>query len=636
METRPVIVSVSGLDHQIVNQVIFKQAELTVHEGERVGLVGRNGAGKSTLLRVLAGTLQPDAGAPAFKKDTQIAFLPQDLPLDTAKTVRENVLAGAQYVLDMITRYEAMPHDHAEATWLEHAIAQHGGWTLDRRVDEAMTRLHLPPADRVAANLSGGERRRVALCRTLVSQPDLLILDEPTNHLDTDAIEWLEKFLARYPGTCIMVTHDRYFLDRVADRILELADGIIYSHPGNYTEYLMAKAEREELTNTLEDKRQSFLRNELDWVRRGPKARTTKSQSRLDRYYNAAGQAALTRELDVEMLLPVPPKLGNRVVDLSEVSLSLGGKKLFHDFSFNFTAGSRIGIVGPNGVGKTSLIRCLIGHLKPDTGTVTIGRQTVFNYVDQHRVHLNDERNVFEEINDGKDFVLLGGEGGGKVSTWTYLKRYLFADDRILTPVKNLSGGERSRLMLAKILKEGGNFLILDEPTNDLDLPTLRVLEEGLLRFEGTALVVSHDRYFLNRVCTGILAFEGDGRIYYQEGGYDYYLEKHAEREAAAANKAVAVASVAPVADSATAVAAPVKSKERKLSYKEQKELDGMEATIAAAESALAELEAPFMDPEFFSKNGAKLKELTADLDRRRTEIEQLYARWQELQDKAG
>ncbi len=633
METRPVIVNISGLDHQIGRQTIFKQAELTVHEGERIGLVGRNGAGKSTLLRVLSGELKPDAGALAFRKDTQISFLPQDLPLDTARTVRENVLAGAQYVLDMISRYEAMAHDHAEATELEHAIALHGGWTLDRRVDEAMTRLHLPPPDRVAANLSGGERRRVALCRTLVSQPDLLILDEPTNHLDTDAIEWLEKFLARYPGTCIMVTHDRYFLDRVADRILELTDGTIYSHPGNYTEYLMAKAEREELTNTMEDKRQSFLLRELDWVRRGPKARTTKSQSRLDRYANAASQEAPTRELDVELLLPIPPKLGNRVVDLSNAALSLGGKKLFHDFSFNFTAGSRIGIVGPNGVGKTSLIRCMIGHLKPDAGTVTIGAQTVFNYVDQHRIHLNDENNVFEEVNDGKDFVLLGGEGGGKVSTWTYLKRYLFTDERILTPVKNLSGGERSRLMLAKILKEGGNFLILDEPTNDLDLPTLRVLEEGLLRFTGTALVVSHDRYFLNRVCTGILAFEGDGRIYYQEGGYDYYLEKHAAREAAASKAATAPAG--PVAESATVSSAPAKPAGKKLSWKEQKELDGMEAVISAEESAIAELEEPFLDPEFFSKNGARLKELTADIDRRRTEIEQLYARWQELQKKA-
>ncbi|MFA6568518.1 MAG: ATP-binding cassette domain-containing protein [Victivallales bacterium] len=394
MKSRTVIVNASELEVHIGLQVILNKTGLTVHEGECVGLVGRNGAGKSTLLRILAGALKPDAGTLAFKRDTQVSFLPQEQTLDHGKTVRENVLDGVKYVQDMIERYEAMPHDHSGAADLEHSIARHGGWTLDRRVDEAMTRLHLPPPDSLAANLSGGERRRVALCRTLVSQPDLLILDEPTNHLDTDAIEWLEKFLARYPGACIMVTHDRYFLDRVAERILELSDGTIYSHPGNYTAYLSAKAAREAQSEALEDKRQSFLRRELDWVRRGPKARTTKSKSRLDRYAAAESQSGPNRELDVEMILPPPSKLGNRVVDLKDISLSLGGKTLFKDFSFNFTNGSCIGVVGPNGVGKTSLIRVIIGQLKPDSGSVRAGNLTVFNYVDQHRVRLNDDNNV--------------------------------------------------------------------------------------------------------------------------------------------------------------------------------------------------------------------------------------------------
>lgn len=619
----------SELEVHIGLQVILNKTGLTVHEGECVGLVGRNGAGKSTLLRILAGDLKPDAGTLAFKRDTKVSFLPQDQALDPDKTVRENVIDGARYVLDMIERYEAMPHDHSGATELEHSIARHGGWTVDQRVDEAMTRLHLPPPDSLSGKLSGGERRRVALCRTLVSQPDLLILDEPTNHLDTDAIEWLEKFLGRYPGACLMVTHDRYFLDRVAERILELSDGTIYSHPGNYTSYLSSKADREAQSEALEDKRQSFLRRELDWVRRGPKARTTKSKSRLDRYYAAESQSGPNRELDVEMILPPPSKLGNRVVDLKEVSLSLGGKTLFQDFSFNFTNGSCIGIVGPNGVGKTSLIRVIIGQLKPDTGSVRVGNLTVFNYVDQHRVRLNDDNNVFNEINDGKDFVQLGGEKGYRISTWTYLRRYLFADDRILTPVRCLSGGERSRLMLAKILKDGGNFLILDEPTNDLDLPTLRVLEEGLVNFGGSSLVVSHDRYFLNRVCTGILAFEGDGRVYYQEGDYDYYLERRAAREAAASGPAEPPLS--PVANIAAKSSSASKSK---LTWKEQKELEGIEGRISEAEAAVQKLETLFAEPDFYAKNAASVKEFIADLENRRAEVDDLYSRWHELSKK--
>ncbi|HBC89645.1 MAG TPA: ABC transporter [Lentisphaeria bacterium] len=626
MNNQTVIVNASGLDVQIGRQIILKKAELTVFEGERVGLVGRNGAGKSTLLSILAGTLKPDDGILAFKRETQVAFLPQDLPLDPEKTVRENVLDGASYVLKMISRYEQMSHDNHEAMALEHTIAQHGGWTLDRRVDEAMTRLHLPPPDRSSANLSGGERRRVALCRTLVSLSDLLLLDEPTNHLDTEAIEWLEQFLSRYPGTCIMVTHDRYFLDRIADRILELTDGVIYSHPGNYTAYLTAKSDREEQDEAKEHKRQSFLRRELDWVRRGPKARTTKSKSRLDRYYSAESESGPNRELDVELILPVPPKLSARVVDFRELGLSLGGKTLFKDFSFSFSAATCIGVVGPNGVGKTSLIKVMIGELEPDSGELVIGNQTVFNYVDQHRVHLNDDNTVFNEINDGKDFIQFGGEEGGRVSTWTYLRRYLFAEERILTQVRCLSGGERSRLMLAKILKDGGNFLILDEPTNDLDLPTLRVLEEGLIRFAGCAMVVSHDRYFLNRVCTGILAFEGDGKVYYQEGDYDYYLQKKAERQPVASKPEPVASKVAKSAKTSSS-----DDKPKKLTWKDQKELDGMEEKINKAEAAVAEMETQFNDPDFYIKNGPKVKELIAELEHRRREVEKLYSRWHEL-----
>lgn len=629
MKNQTVIVNASELSFQIGKQIILNRTGLSIFEGERVGLVGRNGAGKSTLLKILAGALKQDSGILAFKRDTKVSFLPQDISPNPAMTVRENVVDGASYVLEMIRRYETLSHSHSNTSELEHAIAAHGGWTIDQRVDEAMTRLHLPPKDSPTANLSGGEKRRVMLCRTLVSQPDLLILDEPTNHLDTEAIEWLESFLARYPGTCIMVTHDRYFLDRIADRILELSDGTIYSHPGNYTDYLAGKAAREDQMEKHEDKRQSFLRRELEWVRRGPKARTTKSKSRLERYYSVEDQAPPTRELDVELILPRPPKLGNRAVDLADLSLTLGGKTLFQKLSFNFTPNSRIGVVGPNGAGKTSLIKVIIGSLPPDSGTVRRGDQTIFNYVDQHRIHLNDDNNVFQEVNDGKDFVSLGGtEGAGRVSTWTYLKRYLFADERILTPVRCLSGGERSRLMLAKILKDGGNFLILDEPTNDLDLPTLRVLEEGLLRFEGCVLLVSHDRYFLNRVCTGILAFEGDGHVYYQEGDYDYYLEKRKGRELASA-----IPEEPPYSTSAEAPRQ--ETRQDKLTWKEQKEMEGMEEKICLAEAEVARLEKIFNNPDFYANNnGLKIREFLAELEQKKSDVEKLYERWHMLSKK--
>ncbi len=625
MKNQTVIVNASELSFQIGKQAILDKVGLTIFEGERVGLVGRNGAGKSTLLKILAGVLKADSGTLSFKRETQVSLLQQDLPPNPALNVRENVISGLDYLLEMIRRYESTAKHNQE---LEHAIAMHGGWTIDQRVNEAMTRLHLPPSDSPTANLSGGEKRRIMLCRSIVSQSDLLILDEPTNHLDTDAIEWLENFLSRYSGTCIMVTHDRYFLDRIADRILELSDASIYSHPGNYTAYLAGKVSREDQMEKLENKRQSFLRRELEWVRRGPKARTTKSKSRLERYYSVESQAAHSRELDVELIMPLPPRLGNKVVDMANISLSLGGKNLFRDFSFSFTAESRIGVVGANGVGKTSLIKVIIGDLQADSGTVQRGEQTVFNYVDQHRVHLNDDNNVFQEVNNGKDFVPLGGTEGRRISTWTYLKRYLFADERILTQVSCLSGGERSRLMLAKILKDGGNFLILDEPTNDLDLPTLRVLEEGLLQFEGTVLLVSHDRYFLNRVCTGILAFEGGGNIYYQEGDYDYYLEKRRQRDMLSKPRIDEM----PVKSAAT----PKKhdDKKKRLSWKEEKELEGLEDKITSAEADLALLEETFNSPDFYVNNGPKVKSFLAEFEQKKTEIENLYERWSFLSSK--
>jgi len=462
----------------------------------------------------------------------------------------------------------------------------------------------------------------------LAMEPKILLLDEPTNHLDPESIEWVAEFLENFSGSFLVVTHDRYFLDRVATSILELCDGKFFSHAGNYTDYLLAKAERQEADAVIEHKRQMFLKKELAWVRQGPRAQRSKQKDRFERYYDEAAKDGPVIEEDVELVIPPPPQLGNRTVEVAQLGMEIAGKKLFSGFNFTFENGKRVGVCGRNGLGKSTLLKIIIGQLAPAEGTVKIGQLTKFNYVDQGRLQLNEERTVLDEVADGTEFVQWGD---AKLSVRSYLKRFLFADDRIMTQVKKLSGGERSRLLLARILKSGGNFLILDEPTNDLDLPTLRVLEEALIAFPGVTCVVSHDRYFLNRVCTDILAFEGDGKIHHSVGDYDYYLEKKAKAAAAAARQSAAILALNKSAALARdAVAKPAKP--RKLSFKEQRELEGMEAQIHAVEAEVARIEGLFADPEFFRKNAAKVNDLTHELDTAKEQVTQLYARWEVLE----
>ena len=435
------------------------------------------------------------------------------------------------------------------------------------------------------------------------------------------------EFLADYPGALLVVTHDRHFLDRVATDIVELRNGSFDRYSGNYSDYILERSERLATEELQEHKRQMFLRREIDWVRRQPKARTTKSQSRLDRYDDALNDAPPASESDMELCIPPAPPLGNRVADLEKIGFRIPtpeGRWLFRGLDLAFAAGQRIGITGRNGLGKTSLLRILIEQSPPTEGVVRIGQLTKFNYVDQGRLQLREDRTVLEEVSDGTEFVIWGDT---KLSLRAYLKRFLFTDDRITKQVKWLSGGERSRLLLARILKQGGNFLILDEPTNDLDLQTLRVLEEALLAFQGCVLVVSHDRYFLNRVCTGILAFEGDGRVAYSVGSYDYYLEKR-RREAIAA----AEPKTAPAAAKQSNSNAPQPAKKKKLSFKEQKELEGMEAAIHDAEAAVAKLETSLADPAFFKTQGSKANAVIAELDAAKKTTAKFYARWSDLE----
>jgi ABC transport system ATP-binding/permease protein len=626
------IITATDITVQYGERAVLDRATLGIEEGDRIGLVGRNGCGKTTFLRILAGLQSPDRGEVTRRRDLVVSYLPQDFMLDAAKTVVENVRDGAQHVLDAIAEFEALPAESPRHEELEHRIAVLEGWTLDPRIAAAMSHLGCPAAERRIDTLSGGEKRRVAMCRALVASPDLLILDEPTNHLDPESIDWVADFLASFHGTSVVVTHDRYFLDRVTTRMVELSDGRFYSHAGNYTDYLLAKAERQAADAVIEHKRQMFLKKELAWVRQGPRAQRTKQKDRTERYYEAAAEEAPVVEADMELVIPPPPPLGNRTVEVLNLGMALGGRRLFSGFNFNFENGRRIGVCGRNGLGKTTLLKALLGQLAPTEGSVKVGQLTRFNYVDQGRLQLHDERTVLEEASDGTEFVLWGE---ARISVRSYLKRFLFADDRITTPVGKLSGGERSRLLLARILKSGGNFLILDEPTNDLDLPTLRVLEEALIAFPGVVCVVSHDRWFLNRVCTDILAFEGDGTIHHSVGDYDYYVEKKQRAAAAAARESAAIAAMNR-AEKGDRSEPPVKTsapaKPRKLGFKEARELEGMEARIHEVDGEIARIEGLFASPDFHRTHATQTNELTADLAAAKKKLAALYARWEELE----
>jgi len=615
----PVILSALELEVHFGEQVILNKASLSVHDGDRIGLVGRNGAGKSTFLKIISGLMPPDSGEVAKKKDLIVGFLSQEFTLHENKNVYDNILDGASLEINLIKEYENTSFDAANKHHLEEKILRLDSWNLEKRINILIDSLDAPAADRDIRTLSGGEKRRVALCRALISKPDLLILDEPTNHLDTKSIEWLEDFLAQYNGTCIFVTHDRYFLDRIANRIVELSSGVFYSHQGNYTDYLINKSERHAIKEVEERKRQMFLRRELEWVKRGPKARRTKAKSRLDNYNEVVSQNDYEVDLDVDLIIPPADRLGKKVLEFKDVGVKLGERLLFKNFNFIFEPGRKIGVVGQNGIGKTTLLKMILGSITPSMGKMEVGETTQFNYVDQARILLNDNDTVIKAIGDGSETVRFGKQ---QLSIWTYLRRFLFADDRINTLVGRLSGGEKSRLTLAKILCNGGNFLMLDEPTNDLDLPTLRILEEALLAFDGCLVVVSHDRYFLNRICDGILALEGNEEIYYSEGGYDFYIEKKKKRNLDFRESTQKVVTE----DSR------IKNKQKKLSYKDAMELAQIEEKIMQAESEVEAIEKIYSSPDFFEKYASQTNELNFKLEQAKEEVKKLYNRWEELE----
>lgn len=614
---------------QIGLQVLFKDTFFSIHSGERVALVGRNGCGKSTLMKVIAGLESVSEGVITSMRDLRIAYMPQDFTLSPGSTVRETIREGAAFLLEKLEAYKHLPPDSAQHSRLEAFLDLHDAWDLDHKIDQIMDELHLPFPEKTCENLSGGELRRVMLGRTLAAEPDLLLLDEPTNHLDVEMISWIEDFLASYKGACLFVTHDRFFLDRIATRIVELDHGVFYSYEGSYADFLAGKEEREYNEDVLEQKRKSFLRNEIEWVRRSPKARLRRNLGRLKRYDQIAAMKGPERTGEIELVIPQASHLGNRVVELKNLSITLGGKPLIRDLDYEFTKGMRVGIVGGNGVGKTTLLKMITGELSPDSGSVFTADTVQFNYVDQNRVALHEGNTVLEEIGEGHSHINLGSE---RVTVWGYLRRFLFTDDRINTKIERLSGGERARLALAKILRGGGNFLILDEPTNDLDLSTLRILEESLMYYEGCLVVVSHDRYFLNRVCTHILALERNGTLIKVEGDYDSYLLRKKELKN---RELLQNAGNTPQKNAVPSrQEKPGNPPKKGLTYKEERELEKVEERITFLEEEIARLEGEFSNPEFFKTRSAEAAGIQKQIDLYKEEYETLCLRWEELESK--
>ncbi len=517
------------------NKVILKDIYLSFFYGAKIGIIGLNGSGKSTLLKIIAGVEKSYQGEVVWAPGYSIGYLEQEPRMDDGKTVLEVVQEGVQEVVDLLKEYEEVNMKFAEPMSdeemaelierqgeLTEKIEHCGGWEIDSKLERAMDALQCPPPDAKIENLSGGERRRVALCRLLLRQPDVLLLDEPTNHLDTESIQWLEAHLHQYKGTVIAVTHDRYFLDNVAGWILELDRGEGIPWKGNYSSWLEQKSRRLEMEEKQESKRRKTLERELEWVRMAPKARQAKSKARLGAYEKLAGQDAREKEASLEIYIPNGPRLGNKVINFNDVSKSYGDKILFEHLSFVLPPAGIVGVIGPNGAGKTTLFRLIMGYEKPDSGSIEIGDTVKISYVDQQHKSIDPEKTVYETIAGDSDFVKLGKR---EVNARAYVSRFNFSgsDQEKLCGV--LSGGERNRLHLALTLKDEGNVLLLDEPTNDVDVNTIRALEEGLENFAGCAVVISHDRWFLDRIATHILAFEGDSQVYFFEGSYSEYEE---------------------------------------------------------------------------------------------------------------
>ena len=542
VDDKKIIFSLVNCTHTIpqTQKTVLKNIYISFFYGAKIGIIGLNGAGKSTLMKIIAGIIQPSQGEVVWSPGYSVGYLEQDPKLDETKTVKENIMEGVQYIYDALKEYDEVNMKFAEPEYLEDPdkmdqlinrqaelqdiIDSTDAWNIDSKLERAMAALHCPPGDWGVQTLSGGERRRVALCRLLLKKPDVLLLDEPTNHLDAESIDWLEQHLQQYEGTVIAVTHDRYFLDDVSEWILELDRGEGIPWKGNYSSWLDQKTKRMAQEEKTASKRRKTLERELEWVRMAPKARQAKGKARLNSYDKMINEEQKEREEKLEIFIPNGPRLGAKVIEAKNVAKAFGDKVLFNDLNFMLPPNGIVGIIGPNGAGKTTLFRMIMGLETIDSGTFEVGETVKLAYVDQQHKDIDPKKSIFEVVSGGSELMRMGGKD---INVRAYLSRFNFngADQGKLCGV--LSGGERNRLHLAMALKEEGNVLLLDEPTNDIDVNTLRALEEGLEAFAGCAVVISHDRWFLDRICTHILAFEGDGNVFFFEGSYtDYEINK--------------------------------------------------------------------------------------------------------------
>ena len=545
VDDKKIIFSMVGVSKTIQQnqKQVLKNIYLSFFYGAKIGIIGLNGAGKSTLMKIIAGLDQQYQGNVVWSPGYTVGYLPQDPPLNEQKTVKENVMEGVQHVYDALAEYDeinvkfGLPEYYEDADKMEKLMNRQAelqdiidatdAWNMDSKLERAMAALNCPPGDWSVENLSGGERRRVALCRLLLQKPDVLLLDEPTNHLDAESIDWLEQHLQQYEGTVIAVTHDRYFLDDVAEWILELDRGEGIPWKGNYSSWLEQKSQRLALEEKVASKRRKTLERELEWVRMAPKARHAKGKARLNSYETMLNEEQKQKEEKLEIFIPNGPRLGNKVIEAIHVAKAFGEKTLFSDLNFMLPPNGIVGVIGPNGAGKTTLFRLIMGLEQVDAGSFEVGETVKLSYVDQQHKDIDPNKSVYQVVSQGNEAIRMGGRD---VNVRAYLSRFNFSGADQEKKCAVLSGGERNRLQLAVALKQAGNVLLLDEPTNDIDVNTLRALEEGLESFAGCAVVISHDRWFLDRICTHILAFEGDGQVFFFEGSYTEYEVNKAQR----------------------------------------------------------------------------------------------------------